>query len=113
MTEDINKVIDEKVKNNHVLVFIKGTPDAPQCGFSNQVVSILKMLKADFASVDVIGQPEFRESVKEFSNWPTIPQIFVDGKFLGGCDIFTELYEKGELEELVKKSKPEELVEKA
>ena len=102
MSKETLQEIDQKVKNNRVVVFMKGTPEAPMCGFSNQVCQVLRMVGAEFVGVDVIGNPEYRETVKEYTNWPTIPQIFIDGKFVGGCDIITELYESGELETMIK-----------
>jgi monothiol glutaredoxin len=80
---------------------MKGTPDEPRCGFSNQVVQILKLTGAEFGARDVLPDPRIREVLSSWSEWPTIPQLFVDGKLVGGCDITTELYQSGELKELV------------
>jgi len=101
MSEDFMKTIDEKVRSSRVVLFMKGTPDAPMCGFSNQVVQILRMVKAEFSAVDIIGEPEYRQHVPRYSNWPTFPQLFIDGKLVGGCDIVTEMYEKGDLEPMI------------
>jgi len=93
--------LDSIVRSDRVVVFMKGTPDAPQCGFSAQVVSILGRLLPSYKSVDVLSDREIRDGVKEFSNWPTIPQLYVDGEFQGGCDIVKELYASGELQQLL------------
>lgn len=102
MDENVKQRIDQEVQNNKVVLFMKGTPDAPMCGFSAQVAGILGQMGVGFHSVDVIGEPVMREAVKEYTNWPTIPQVFINGKFIGGCDIFTELYQRGELETMLK-----------
>lgn len=88
-----------------VLLFMKGTPEQPQCGFSSTVVQILKSTGTDFASADVLSNPLLREGIKSYSEWPTVPQLYVAGEFIGGCDIVTEMYEKGELEKELEKSK--------
>jgi len=93
--------IESIVRSDRVVVFMKGNPDAPQCGFSAQVVSILGRLIPVYGSFDVLSDREVREGIKEFSNWPTIPQLYVDGEFQGGCDIVKELYASGELEQLL------------
>ncbi len=82
---------------------MKGTPDSPQCGFSLAVSNILKHLKLDFKAVNVLDDENLRQGIKEFSDWPTIPQLYIKGEFIGGCDIVKEMYEKGELQNLVKK----------
>lgn len=102
MAEDAISKIDEKVKNNKVMVYMKGTPDFPQCGFSAHTVEILKSYGLPFASDDVLADPAVRDGVKRYSNWPTIPQVYIDGKFVGGCDIVHELHERGELEPMLK-----------
>ena len=102
MVEDVLNKIDEKVKNNKVMLYMKGTPDAPQCGFSAHTVEILKSYGVPFASDDVLADAAVREAIKRYSNWPTIPQVFIDGKFVGGCDIVHELHERGELEPILK-----------
>lgn len=93
--------IQEKVNSNKVILFMKGTPQFPQCGFSGKTSQILQACGAEFAAVDVLADPEIRQGIKEFSNWPTIPQLYVDGKFVGGCDIVSDLYEKGELQKIL------------
>ncbi len=93
--------IDELVKNNDVVLFMKGSPLFPQCGFSSRAIAILDHLNVEFASVDVLQDMEIRQGIKEYSDWPTIPQLYVKGEFLGGSDIMMEMYEAGELQELV------------
>ena len=93
--------LDSIVRSDRVVLFMKGSPDAPQCGFSAQVVSILGRLLPTYGSFDVLSDREVREGIKEFSNWPTIPQLYVDGEFQGGCDIVKELYASGELQQLL------------
>jgi len=90
--------IAKDVAENDVMLFMKGTPVFPQCGFSAAVVQILSELGVKFKSVDVLKDPEVRQGIKEFSNWPTIPQLYVKGEFVGGCDIVREMFEQGELE---------------
>ncbi|HEY7168146.1 MAG TPA: Grx4 family monothiol glutaredoxin [Candidatus Binatia bacterium] len=102
MADDVLKDIDEKVKKNKVMLYMKGTPDFPQCGFSAHTVDILKSYGIQFASEDVLANPAVREGIKRYSNWPTIPQVYIDGKFVGGCDILDELHERGELEPMLK-----------
>jgi monothiol glutaredoxin len=97
----IDRIKDDIVQNQ-VLLFMKGTPVFPQCGFSAAVVQILTQMGVKFKGVDVLADPEIRQGVKEFSNWPTIPQLYVKGEFVGGCDIIREMYETGELPELLK-----------
>ena len=93
--------IDALVKQHPVLLFMKGDRQFPQCGFSATVVQILDQLLPDYATVDVLQDPEIREGIKEYSSWPTIPQLYVKGEFQGGCDIVREMYEKGELGDLL------------
>ncbi len=93
--------IDELVKQNKILVFMKGNKLMPQCGFSNNVVQILNTLGVPYETVDVLADPEIRQGIKEYSQWPTIPQIYINGEFIGGSDIAIELYQKGELQEMV------------
>ena len=90
--------IREMVKNNRVFLFMKGTPDFPQCGFSMRAASILNALSVKYGSFDVLSDMEIRQGIKDFSNWPTIPQLYVRGEFVGGCDIITEMYQTGELQ---------------
>ena len=96
--------IKEKIKNlindNQVCLFMKGTPDAPQCGFSMAVSNVLKHLKVDFKGINVLEDENLRQGIKDFSDWPTIPQLYVKQEFIGGCDIVKEMFEKGELKKL-------------
>lgn len=94
--------IEETIKNNDVVLFMKGTKDAPQCGFSSAVVQILKRCGVSFQDVNVLADNELREGIKQFTNWPTIPQLYVKGEFIGGCDIAREMYQAGELQALLK-----------
>lgn len=94
----INEFISNEVKANDVVVFMKGTPGFPQCGFSGQVVQILDYLGVDYKGVDVLTSDELRQGIKEFSSWPTIPQLYVKGEFVGGCDIIREMFQAGELQ---------------
>ena len=94
---DINAFIDDKVKNNDVFLFMKGSPDFPQCGFSGQVVQILNYLGVDYSSANVLESDELREGIKAYTNWPTIPQLYVKGEFVGGADIVREMFQSGEL----------------
>jgi monothiol glutaredoxin len=94
----IHDFIDNEVKSNDVVVFMKGTPQFPQCGFSGQVVQILDYLGVDYKGINVLDDMEIRQGIKDYSNWPTIPQIYVKGEFLGGCDIVREMFQAGELQ---------------
>ena len=98
---DSKSRIDEIVKNNAVVLFMKGTPLFPQCGFSSRAVTILEHLGAPFESVDVLQDPEIRQGIKEYSDWPTVPQLYVKGEFVGGSDIMLEMFQNGELQQLV------------
>jgi len=102
MRDDVRKKLEETVSGSKVVLFMKGTKNFPQCGFSARVVQALKKVGEPFLDVNVLADPEVREGIKEFSSWPTIPQLYVDGKFVGGCDIITELDQNGELESLIK-----------
>jgi len=93
--------IKELIDNNNVCLFMKGTPDSPQCGFSMAVSNVLKHLKVEFNGVNVLEDENLRQGIKEFSDWPTIPQLYVKGEFIGGCDIVKEMFEKGELKNLL------------
>jgi monothiol glutaredoxin len=93
----IRDAISEAISEHKVILFMKGTPDAPACGFSARTVAMLQALEAPFAAVDVLPDPRIRQELSAISNWPTIPQLFVGGELLGGCDIVTEMYESGEL----------------
>jgi monothiol glutaredoxin len=95
----IREAIAEALAEHKVMLFMKGTPDAPACGFSARTVAVLQALEVPFAAVDVLPDPRIRQELSAISNWPTIPQLFVDGELLGGCDIVTEMYESGELAE--------------
>jgi len=94
--------IKQETADNSVVLFMKGTPVFPQCGFSSQVVQILSHLAVKFKGVDVLADPSLREGIKEYSSWPTVPQLYVDGEFVGGCDIVREMFESGELQEFLK-----------
>ena len=98
---DINDIITSEIADNDVVLFMKGTPVFPQCGFSSQVVQILSYLGVSFKGVNVLDSDELREGIKTFSNWPTIPQLYVKGNFLGGCDIIREMFEEDELREFL------------
>src|SRR4051812_37343490 len=97
----IRDAIAEAIGDNDVILFMKGTPDAPACGFSARTVAALQSLGAPFAAVDVLPDPRIRQELSAISNWPTIPQLFVDRELVGGCDIVTEMYESGELAQLL------------
>lgn len=94
--------IEEDVNANPVALFMKGTPVFPQCGFSAQVVQVLSLLGVKFKAFDILSDDELRQGIKEFSHWPTIPQLYVKGEFIGGCDIIREMYQSGELAQLMK-----------
>jgi monothiol glutaredoxin len=96
---DINAFIDDKVKTNDVFLFMKGSPDFPQCGFSGRVVQILNYLGVDYSSANVLESQELREGIKAYANWPTIPQLYIKGEFVGGADIVTEMFQAGELQQ--------------
>jgi monothiol glutaredoxin len=100
--DDVNKKIKSIIDSNNVVLFMKGTPDAPQCGFSMAVTNILKHLDVKFEGVDVLKSDEMRQGIKKYTDWPTIPQLYVKGEFVGGCDIIKEMFEKGELKDLLK-----------
>ncbi|HXB65175.1 MAG TPA: Grx4 family monothiol glutaredoxin [Solirubrobacteraceae bacterium] len=100
-TNPIRTAIQEAIADNRVILFMKGTPEMPQCGFSRRTVSALQALDATFAAVDVLPDPRIRQELSALSNWPTIPQLFVDGELIGGCDIVTEMYESGELAQVL------------
>ena len=99
MNDSTRARIDGLVKGNEVLLFMKGNRQRPQCGFSATVVQILDSLLPEYRTVDVLSDPEIREGIKEYSSWPTIPQLYLGGEFQGGCDILVEMYESGELQE--------------
>lgn len=97
MSDNSKERITQTVTSNDVVLYMKGTPTFPQCGFSSTVVQILDYLGADYHSVNVLEDPEIRQGIKDYNNWPTIPQVFVKGEFIGGCDILREMFETGEL----------------
>ncbi|MGB3294323.1 MAG: Grx4 family monothiol glutaredoxin [Phormidesmis sp.] len=101
MSPETKAKIDTLVEQNKIMVFMKGTKLMPQCGFSNNVVQILNVLGVPYETVDVLADPEIRQSIKEYSNWPTIPQVYVNGEFLGGSDILIKMYQEGNLQEAV------------
>ena len=98
---DVSQRIKETVDSNRVMLFMKGNRDFPQCGFSATVVEVLRRSGSDFQDINVLEDPAIRQGIKEFTNWPTIPQLYVRGKFVGGCDIVREMYEKGELDSVL------------
>jgi len=101
MDQKIKDLISNEIETNEVCLFMKGTPDAPQCGFSMAVSNLLKILEVNFKGVNVLEKQEIRQGIKEFSDWPTIPQLYVKKEFVGGCDIIKEMYENGELIKLL------------
>ena len=101
MNEEIKKLIQNEIDNNEVCLFMKGTPDAPQCGFSMAVSNMLKILEVKFKGINVLENQELREGIKVFSDWPTIPQLYIKKEFVGGCDIVKEMYESGELKKVL------------
>ena len=102
---EIKEKIENLINSNEVCLFMKGTPDAPQCGFSMAVSNVLKHLKVNFKDINVLEDENLRQGIKDFSDWPTIPQLYVKGKFIGGCDIVKEMFEKGELKKLFENKK--------
>jgi len=101
MDQQTNDLIKSEIENNEVCLFMKGTPDAPQCGFSMAVSNILKILEVNFKGINVLEKQNIREGIKVYSDWPTIPQLYVKNEFIGGCDIIKEMYENGELTKLL------------
>ena len=102
MDENTKNIIQNQINNSDVCLFMKGTPDAPQCGFSMAVTNMLKLLELNFQSVNVLEDQKIREGIKVFSDWPTIPQLYIKKEFVGGCDIIKEMYESGDLKKLLK-----------
>ena len=98
---EINKMIQDLIEKNDVCLFMKGTPDSPQCGFSMAVSNLLKHLSVNFKGINVLEDEKLRQGIKDFSDWPTIPQLYIKGEFIGGCDIVKEMFEKGELKNLL------------
>ena len=105
MDDQTKSLIQNHIDKNDVCLFMKGTPDAPQCGFSMAVSNVLKHLKVNFNGINVLEDNNLRQGIKEFSDWPTIPQLYIKGEFVGGCDIVKEMFEKGELSSLLKEKK--------
>ena len=101
MEQQINDLISKEIEANEVCLFMKGTPDAPQCGFSMAVINMLKILEVNFKGVNVLENEKLRQGIKEFSDWPTIPQLYIKKEFVGGCDIVKEMYENGELKKVL------------
>jgi monothiol glutaredoxin len=101
MARDVQAEINDEISRNKILIYMKGTRMFPQCGFSAATVKVFERLGVPFETVDILADPEKRQGIKEFTNWPTIPQVYVDGKFIGGCDIVCEMYERGELQGVV------------
>ena len=102
---EIKEKITKLINDNDVCLFMKGTPDSPQCGFSMAVTNVLKHLKVNFKGINVLDDENLRQGIKEFSDWPTIPQLYIKSEFIGGCDIIKEMFEKGELNSLLKEKK--------
>ena len=105
MDQQTKEFIDNEINNNEVCLFMKGTPDAPQCGFSMAVSNILKILEVKFKGINVLENEQLRLGIKEYSEWPTIPQLYIKKEFVGGCDIVKEMYENGELNKVLKDKK--------
>lgn len=103
ITSEELKKIEQLTKSSNIVLFMKGSKDFPHCGFSSRVVHILNTLEVDFQDIDVLESDMIRQGIKEYANWPTIPQLYIKGEFIGGCDIIVEMYKTGELEALLKK----------
>ena len=101
---DVKQRIEQELASHPVLLFMKGSPDFPQCGFSAQAVAVLRACGTDFDSLNILEEPELREALKVYSSWPTFPQLYISGELVGGCDIITEMHEAGELEPLIKEA---------
>jgi monothiol glutaredoxin len=101
MNEQVKDLINNEINNNEVCLFMKGTPDAPQCGFSMAVSNMLKILEVNYKGINVLENQSLREGIKEFSDWPTIPQLYIKKEFVGGCDIVKEMYESGDLKKVL------------
>ena len=101
MEQETNDLIKKEIENNEICLFMKGTPDAPQCGFSMAVSNMLKILEVNFKGINVLENEHLRQGIKKFSDWPTIPQLYIKKEFVGGCDIVKEMYENGELIKLL------------
>ena len=107
--DEIRKFLEQAIAENDVMLFMKGTPDAPRCGFSMRTSGALNALGVRYAAMDILPDPRIREELSEISDWPTIPQLFVEGKLVGGCDIVMEMYESGELAELLGVEQPDDV----
>ena len=105
MDQKINDLIGKEIENNEVCLFMKGTPDAPQCGFSMAVSNMLKILEVNFKGINVLENQNLREGIKQYSDWPTIPQLYIKKEFVGGCDIVKEMYENGEIIKFLEEKK--------
>ena len=105
MDANINSKIKNELENNEICLFMKGTPEVPQCGFSMAVANVLKHLRVNFKGINVLESQELRQGIKEYSDWPTIPQLYIKKEFVGGCDIVKEMYENGELNKVLKDKK--------
>jgi|TARA_B110000902_G_scaffold120840_1_gene141632 monothiol glutaredoxin len=101
MDEQVKNLINNEIISNEVCLFIKGTPDAPQCGFSMALINMFKILEVKYKGINVLENPSLREGIKEFSDWPTIPQLYIKSEFIGGSDIVKEMYENGELKKIL------------
>ena len=101
ISQDLTSEIENEIRSNKVLIYMKGTPSFPQCGFSAVTIDVFQEIGKPFQTVDVLSAPAKREAIKRYSNWPTIPQVYVGGKFIGGCDIVRELHARGELQRIV------------
>ena len=104
MAEDLLQWIKKEIDSSPIVLFTKGTADMPMCGFSARTIAVFKELGKPFKTVDILPDPRLRQVLSSYSNWPTIPQVFIKGKFIGGCDIVTEMYQNGELQPLVEKA---------
>ena len=105
MDQQVKDLINNEITDNEVCLFMKGTPEAPQCGFSMAVSNMLKILEVNYKGINVLENSSLREGIKEFSEWPTIPQLYIKNEFVGGCDIVKEMYESGELKKILKDKK--------
>ena len=105
MEQQTNDLIKKEIENNEICLFMKGTPDAPQCGFSMAVSNMLKILEVNFKGINVLENDKLRQGIKDFSDWPTIPQLYIKKEFVGGCDIVKEMYENGELVKFLEEKK--------
>ena len=105
MDQNTNKKIKDELDKHEICLFMKGTPEVPQCGFSSAVANVLKHLEVNFKGINVLEDTDLREGIKEFSNWPTIPQLYIKGEFIGGCDIVKEMFEQGDLQKKLEEKK--------